>query len=143
MDGVVVTQDDLKTAAGASRLTVLERMGIKGGQLTAGNELERLWHLCRRYATCAPSINAKASSMHRGYGHEGELTEDVIDFGVRVHTKYQEGIKAMMRGSDDSRHGQCVVQAVLAACLENKPLTDSGETMCRAGLKTLADHWNY
>lgn len=143
MDGIEPAKDDRAKTPSISRLTVVERMGVKGGMLTAGNELERLWHLCRRYATCAPSINAKVSSLHRGYGHEGELTEDVIDFGVRVHLKYQEGIKAMMKPHADPRYGRSVVRSVVAACVENKPLTKDGEILCKHGLKTLADHWRY
>jgi hypothetical protein len=148
-EDVIITIEDQKTVATASRKTVLERIGVGKSGIAAGNELERLWHLCRKYATSAPSINAKVSSLNSGHGHEGDLTEDVIDFGVKVHAKYQGGIRAMVWAKyedmkePDPVYGRQVVVAVLAACLENKALTDSGAILCRQGLAVLSDHWNY
>jgi hypothetical protein len=138
MNNLVVTVEDKKTTATVSRLSVLEAMGICGGPLEAGKELERLWHLCRKYATDAPSINAKVSSLHRGYGHEGDQSEDVVAFGVKVHSKYQAGI-----GVVSAAHGRGAVRAIVAACIENETLTDGGKDLCRLGLASLADEWNY
>jgi hypothetical protein len=139
MNNLVVTVEDKKTTATVSRLSVLEAMGVSGGPLEAGKELERLWHLCRKYKTDAPSINAKVSSPHRGsYGHDGDQSEDVAAFGVKVHAKYQAGIRAV-----SDKHGREAVRAIVAACIENETLTDCGNDWCRLGLGTLADEWNY
>jgi hypothetical protein len=149
MTNLVVTVEDKKTTATASRLSVLEAMGISGGPLEAGKELERLWHLCRKYNTDAPSINAKVSSPHRGgHSHEGELSEGVTLFGKKVHDKYQAGIKAMATDryglkEPDDRYGRAVIKAVVGACVENKPLTESGRVLCKQGLVVLAKEWNY
>jgi hypothetical protein len=145
MDGFIETPEDQRTVATAIRLTVLEKMGISGSSLEAGKEIERLWHLCRKYATDAPSINAKVSSPHRGgHSHEGELSEGVIGFGVKVHDKYQAGIKAMRALEQDERYGRGqVIEAVVGACVENKPLTESGKALCKQGLVVLAKEWNY
>jgi hypothetical protein len=139
MNNLVVTLEDKKTTATRSRLSVLEAMGISGGPLEAGKELERLWHLCRKYATDAPSINAKVSSLHRGtHGHEGDQSEDVVAFGVKVHSKYQAGIRVV-----SAAHGRGAVKAIVAACIENETLTDGGKDLCRLGLVALADELNY
>jgi hypothetical protein len=149
MTDLVITVEDKKTTATARRLSVLEAIGISGGSLEAGKELERLWHLCRKYATDAPSINAKVSSPHRGgHSHEGELSEGVIGFGVKVHDKYQAGIKAMKWDryalkEPNEQYGRAVIEAVVAACVENKPLTESGKALCKQGLVVLAKEWNY
>jgi hypothetical protein len=149
MDGFIETPEDQRTVATAIRLTVLEKMGISGSSLEAGKEIERLWHLCRKYATDAPSINAKVSSPHRGgHSHEGELSEGVIGFGVKVHDKYQAGIKAMKWDryalkEPNEQYGRAVIEAVVAACVENKPLTESGKALCKQGLVVLAKEWNY
>jgi hypothetical protein len=149
MDGFIETPEDQRTVATAIRLTVLEKMGISGSSLEAGKEIERLWHLCRKYATDAPSINAKVSSPHRGgHSHEGELSEGVIGFGVKVNAKYQDGIRAMAAASyglkePDDRYGRAVIKAVVGACVENKPLTESGKALCKQGLVVLAKEWNY
>jgi hypothetical protein len=139
MTNLVVTVEDKKTTATVFRLSVLEAMGVSGGSLAAGRELERLWHLCRKYATDAPSINAKVSSLHRGtHGHDGDMSEDVIAFGVKIHAKYQAGIKAV-----SAKYGRDAVKAIVAACIENASLTEGGEALCKQGLTTLADIWNY
>jgi hypothetical protein len=139
MNNLVVTVEDKKTTATVFRLSVLEAMGISGGSLEAGKELERLWHLCRKYATDAPSINAKVSSLHRGsHGHEGDQSEDVVAFGEKVHAKYQAGIRAV-----SAKHGRDAVKAIVAACIENETLTDCGKDSCRLGLAVLAEEWNY
>jgi hypothetical protein len=145
MNNLVVTVEDKKTTATVSRLSVLEAMGISGGPLEAGKELERLWHLCRKYATDAPSINAKVSSPHRGgHSHEGDQSEDVVAFGEKVHAKYQAGIKAVK-----DKYGRGAVRAMIAVCISNESLmdgctmTDEGRDLCRLGLVALADEWNY
>jgi hypothetical protein len=139
MTNLVVTVEDKKTIATVFRLSVLEAMGVSGGSLAAGRELERLWHLCRKYATDAPSINAKVSSLHRGtHGHDGDQSEDVVAFGVKVHAKYQAGISAVK-----AKYGRDAVKAMVAACIENETLTDCGKDWCRLGLVALADEWNY
>jgi hypothetical protein len=145
MTDLVITVEDKKTTATARRLSVLEAIGISGGSLEAGKELERLWHLCRKYATDAPSINAKVSSLHRGsHGHEGDQSDGVVAFGEKVHAKYQAGIRAVK-----DKYGSGAVKAMVAVCISNESLmdgctlTDEGRDLCRLGLVVLADEWNY
>jgi hypothetical protein len=106
--------------------------------MLAAEEFEKLWHLCRRHYLDAPSINPKISSPDRGHGHEGELSQGVVDFGRKCHERYQGAIKALMESAD---HPHAVIKAILAFVVENKEGI-SGDFV-RHGLVKLADFWGY
>jgi hypothetical protein len=138
---------DGKAVTLIGRQTALEALvagidTVKAKRLTlAADEFEKLWHLCRRHYLDAPSINAKVSSLNRGrQGHEGELSQKVVDFGVACHDRYQKAIVHLMDSVKDY-NPHAVIKSVLAFSIENKQGTN-GE-LVRHGLDKLADFWGY
>lgn len=129
---------DGKAVTLISRLTVLEAIlagvdEIRRKRLDmAAQELCRLYHLCRRFASDAPPINAKTSSLNSGHGHEP--TDDrILSLGVKVHKRYQDGIRAFNRD-------RVMISAVVSVCLRNE-IADKDLTI--KGLGILADFYGF
>lgn len=127
------------------RKTELEQMGCTQAQQNAGLEIHKLWRLCRVHYLDAPSIDAKVSNPNGGYGHAPqELDDNQINFGVEVHRRYQNAIRAVSDSARDAQmNPKIVLKALLGICVENKPATQASKEDCIFALRALVQHFKF
>jgi hypothetical protein len=134
--GIVVTGDE-RTGQRLMRMqSPLDVLNITRVQKLAGEELIRLKDLCRRYYFDTPRPFPKVSDPDRSHGHDGELSDRIIDLGAMHMRRYSRAVDRLRLA------GRGVIPVVCATCFENKMPTADERPKLYKGLTALAEHWN-
>lgn len=128
------------------RKSTVELMGCTQAQQSAALELQKLWRLCRIHYLDAPNIEAKVANPNGGFAHAPqELDDNQINFGVEVHRRYQNAIRAVVDSAkkDAGKDYKIVLKALLGVCVENKEATEIGRDNCIFALRSLVQHFKF
>ena len=107
VDEEVFRDETNREARRYQRLSALGRLRKLGvideHELEAGKKFHALWDRARRHYLDAPNPNPKIGSLDRGFGHEPDLSEEMIERGLRSKEAYDAAYKVII---------ECGVQVV-------------------------------
>jgi hypothetical protein len=133
--GIVVTGDERSGQRLMRMQSPLDVLNITRAQKLAGEELIRLKDLCRRYYFDTPRPFPKVSDPDRSHGHDGELSDRIIDLGAKHMKRYSRAVERLRQV------GRGVIPVVCATCFENKMPTANERPKLYSGLSALAELW--